>query len=288
MGFRSVAALAFVSTLAVAACTTTYSDMMKEEVANRLSVPAHMHKIRIQTDPFAITVFERAYTRGAPATIYIEGDGLDLMDRAKISTNATPDYPLALHLATRDLGDNVIYIARPCQFSALEDVHSTCPPEFFTSKRYGLEVMNAMNDVLDQLKNRHGFTGFELVGYEGGATVAALLAAKRKDVLSLRTVAGILDTSAFDQNTPAGVTLASLNPKDFATDLAALPQHHFYGALDSKITPALSAGFFQTMGRSACVQTSLIEDVNDKDGWANRWPSLLDMPVSCRLSETAQ
>jgi len=288
MAQKYFAAIALVSALIVAGCTTTYGDLLKEETASRLATPANLHKIRVQTDPFAVTVFERAYTKGAPATIYIEGDGLDLLDKVKVSTNATPDYPMGLHLATRDLGDNVIYVARPCQYSALEDVHSTCPPEFMTSKRYGIEVMTAMNDVLDQLKNRHGLTGFNLVGYEGGATVAALLAAKRKDVLSLRTVAGILDTSVMAPESAAGVTLSSLNPKDFAKDLATLPQHHFFGEGDTKITPNMSAGFFQAMGQTSCAQSSVIEDVDHKNGWVNRWPSLLDMPVSCRLGETAE
>lgn len=268
--------------MGVSGCSKTVGDIWKEEAANRLAVPANLHKRQIESGPYAITVFARTYKRGAPAVIYIEGDGLDLLTTHEISKNPTPDYPLALHLATRDLNDNVIYMARPCQYSALAgDIQSTCPPEAYTGQRFGVEAMDAMNGALDELKRRYGLNGFHLVGYAGGAVPATLLAAKRGDVLSLRTVAGFLDTAQLNEKDPASQSLSTLNPRDFARDLATLPQHHFYGAWDKTVSPTMYQTYSAAMGPSPCTRMSVIDEIDHQGGWTNRWASLLKYPVTC-------
>ena len=280
--FRSLGFVALICAVTSVGACRTMDDLWKEDAANRLAVPANLHKRQVMTGPYAITYFERTYKRGEPATIYIEGDGLDSMDKNHLSDDPTPDYPVALHLATRDLGDNVIYLARPCQYTALEAHDSVCAPAAFTSDRFSLEALTAMNNALDALKSRYDLTGFNLVGYDGGATVAALLAAKRKDVLSLRTVAGMLDTGLIPADSVQAVSLGALNPKDFARDLAAIPQHHFYGTWDQTIPPSAYDGFRAAMGESVCARMSVVDEVNHEEGWANRWPSLLEQPVDCK------
>lgn len=279
------------STVLLGACLTP-NDMWQEDAANRIAVPANLHKRQIPAGPYSITIFERAYKHGEPATIYIEGDGLNVLTNSSISNDPTPDYPMALHLASRDLGDNVVYVARPCQFSnqpAVKD-KGPCTRDAFTTKRFSLEAMEAMNDVLDTLKARNGFTGFHLVGYDGGATVATLLTARRKDVLSLRTVAGVLDTSRIKTKPAKGQDpahaelsgLGSLNPVDFAAGIAHIPQHHFFGAWDKAVTPDMYTPFRAAMGPGTCARMSVVEEVDHTGGWVNRWPSLLKQPVDCK------
>lgn len=199
------------------------------------------------------------------------------------SLNPTPAYPLSLHLAAHDLADNVIYMARPCQYSGMsaDKPGTLCTADYWTDGRYSIETLNAMNTVLDKLASRYGFTGFNLIGFDGGATVAALLAAKRKDVLSLRTIGGILDTDRNEANNNRPALTGSLNPKDFAQDLAQLPQHHFLGEWDKVATPDLYQSFRNAMGPSSCIRYSTVAAVNHTDGWANRWPDLMKLPVDC-------
>lgn len=256
------------ATLGVAGCKTV-GELWRHEAANRLSAPANLLKRQIDAGPFSIAVYERVHQKGGPATLYFEGDGT--------MAHATPDYPLALHLATRDLSENVIYIARPCQY-AVTDTKSLCTKEYWDNGRFSLEVMEAMNVVLEKLKNRHDFHGYHLVGYEGGGTIAALLAAKRDDILTLRTVAANLDIKAHS-TTPME---SSLNPRDFAPDLAGIPQHHFIGAWDKELSPSVEQSFRHAMGQTSCVRISTVDEVDHQGGWANRWPSLLTMPVDCK------
>lgn len=53
-------------------------------------------------------------------------------------------------------------------------------------------VFTAYNEALDEIKKRYDITEFNLIGHDGGANIAAVLASTRKDVVSLRTVAGNL------------------------------------------------------------------------------------------------
>ncbi len=270
------------ATLGISGCKTV-SEIYRNENAQRLAVPAHMLKRQVEAGPFSIAVFERVRSKGEAATIYIEGDGdVKTMGQKHIVGNVTPDYPLALHLATRDLGDNVIYVARPCQFEGQEVEDGPCSTKKYAGpERFSFETMEAMNTVLDKLKNNHGFSGFNLVGYDGGGTVATLLAAKRKDVLSLRTVAANLDTDLNSANHKKPEMVGSLNPRDFAKDIATIPQHHFIGEWDKDVQPNLSASFRNAMGPSTCTRISTVTEVDHEGGWANRWPSLLAEPLDC-------
>ena len=268
--------------LGVSGCKTV-SELYRHEKAQRLAVPANLLKRQVEAGPFSIAVFERVRSKGEAATIYIEGDGdVKAMGEKHMVGNVTPDYPLALHLATRDLGDNVIYVARPCQFEGQEIENGPCSTKKYAGpERFSFETMEAMNTVLDKLKNHYGFTGFNLVGYDGGGTVATLLAAKRKDVISLRTVAANLDTDLNSANHKQPEMIGSLNPRDFAKDIAMIPQHHFIGEWDQDIQPNLSASFRSAMGHSTCTRISTVAEVDHEGGWANRWPTLLQEPLDC-------
>ena len=272
--------LACAAILGLGACAI--HDIWQEEAADRLASPAHMLKRLIDTDSYRITTYQRIHEKYGEAVVYIEGDAIKYAGKTVVSTNPTPDYPLALHLATRDLSDNVIYMARPCQYEKVSGADHLCAKETWTTNRFSLDAMESMNAVLDQLKKSNGFSGFHLVGYDGGGTVAALLAAKRKDVLSLRTVAGVLDTDTHNAyHTQPLLPPGTLNPRDFAKDLAHIPQHHFIGAWDEEVTPKLSENFRGAMGPSSCLRISTVDEVDHEGGWVNRWPSLLKEPVDC-------
>src|SRR3546814_2839304 len=65
--------------------------------------------------------------------------------------------------------------------------------DVWTSARFSDGVIVSMSDALDRLKEEAGASSLDLVGYSGGGGVAVLLAARRRDVVSIVTIAGNLD-----------------------------------------------------------------------------------------------
>ena len=273
--------LALSAALGTAGCWRDATNGMRMETAKRLAMPSFMIHREIPADPFMLTAFERVRQPGAPVTVYIEGDGLAWVSRQTPSRDPTPVNPVALHLATRDLGPNVIWLARPCQHSGLT-VEGPCPVEYWTSRRFSPLVIQTMGKALDDIKARYRVTGFDLVGYSGGGAVAALLAAGREDVLSLRTVAGNLDTDLFSDTHQVSRLTGSENPAARAGETAGIPQHHFVGEWDTIVPAALSASYTRAMGPSPCLRTSMIKEADHEEGWVNGWPEMLKAPLDCR------
>ncbi len=223
------------------------SDELDGTSANRIARPAFMVERTLETGTYALPLWERMHTRGAPANIYIGEAG------------ATPSHALGLHLASRDRADNLGWIAQPCQFRS-PGVNDDCA----SSDPVSPDALAAFNDVLDDMKARYDITGFNLIGYDAGGAVAAHLAAARTDVLSLRTVAGALDKA-----------------HGIAPALRAIPQQHFIAAGDDTVPPAVYHNFRQAQGASSCVRYALIQDADHRKGWVEIWPKLLKVTPAC-------
>jgi len=251
-----------ISTLGLGACAV--NEVLREEVASRLASPAWMIKRPVNAGPFILTAFERMHERGQSATLYIEGNGEADFLKDGILFNPTPQNPVALHLASMDKADNLAYLARPCQYSGLQDSEATCDNTYWGDAQFNAETLSAYNTALDGIKARYGVRSFHLVGYDGGATLAALLAAQRKDVHTLRTVAGRFDLDAL------GPRLASLR---------GVPQHHFIGGQDKIVPPAELDSYLQALGNSKCVDHTLIQEAEHEKGWVNKWPELLKAKI---------
>lgn len=265
---------------------TSACTILREEGATRLATPVHMNKRQIETGSTSLVAYERVHKQGGIANVYIEGDGLVLKGehQATPTLDPTPDNPVALHLATRDKSNNVIYLARPCQYLTA-DKNPACDEKGWAAKRFSVENMDAMNVALDNMRNKYGFVGFNLIGYGGGGQVAILLGAKRKDILTIRTVASTLDHQSWTANKEIPALEGSLNAKDFARDVATIPQHHFIGAWDDLITTYNYNDFRAAMGPSTCIRMSKIDETDGADGWVNRWPSIMDLPVDCNSDQ---
>lgn len=242
--------LALSSVIAIAACSATINNI-KHTTASRIARPAFMIERTIAEGPYALYAWERMRDRREKAVLYIEGDS-DIN-------------PHALHLASRDTTRNVAYLAQPCQFNT--DNSHNCGTDFHQPG--GAEVIASYNAAMNEMKARYGITGFDIVGYGSGGNIAALLAAERDDILSLRTVAG------------------KLNPKDgasataIAPELADMPQHHFIGAADNEVHPDTYHFYRQAMGPSSCVHYTLVQDADHDRGWVDEWPELLKSPTAC-------
>lgn len=238
-----------------------------------------------QTQPFHVAVAWRGQAdllvpEQRFATIYLEGDGFAWKTRYQPSKNPTPKNPLALKLAGLDTANLVGYLARPCQFVQLEQ-QPKCTTRYWTSHRYSPKIRDSLSGALTQLKQQYSLTGFDLVGYSGGGTLAVLLAHIRDDVRSVRTVAGniMVDKLAAD----AGVTplFGSLDPADIATEVDDIPQIHYSGA-DDDIVPAYIAQAYKRLSASACVQARTIKNASHHSGWQSIWAKLVLERPSCQ------
>ena len=251
------------------------------ELAQDIAFSAHSSERKIISKPFVITVFEHIKNKGKPANIYIEGDGFAWVDRFTPSIDPTPSNPVALKLAALDEGENVIYMARPCQYSKMSDAEKPCEVKYWTSKRFAPEVISSMNNTLDEIKQRYKLKEFNLIGFSGGAAVAILIAAKRNDVASIRSIAGNLDHEVTNRIHNVSQLDGSLNPADVARQVANIPQHHFLGKDDEIITAEVYQSYRKTSGDSHCLRFSFVEDASHENGWDKKWKSLLKVPLYC-------
>jgi len=268
--------LGLVTLASLSACDHISKPYMREEVADRLAHPVWMVEREIPAGLFSLTAYERMHEPGDPATIYIEGDGLLTADFRMDSKNPTPRNPVSLHLATKDKSENIAWIARPCQYYGIDD----CDEAYWGNEHFSPEVLSAYNTALDEIKKRYDITGFDLVGFDGGGAVAAILAAQRTDVLSLRTVAANLDTAVYAKEHEIAPLTGSLNPVDFAPNLADVPQTHYIGGQDEVISPAVLHSYLQAVGLSNCIQYRFIQEAEHEQGWVEKWPELLlDVPT---------
>ncbi len=276
--------LSVLALVTLSACGTITD--VKQQTANHIARPAFMVERTIPAGMFGIEAWERMHQRGTSASIYIEGDSLsDLTNESIDKTGlfgfqSTPANPVGLELASRDKSKNVAYLARPCQYLKMPN-EKGCDPKYWKANRFDPEVIEAYNIALDDIAARWDITEFHIVGYAGGANIAAVLAATRKDIKTLRTVAGDLNPNFADAHNPAPVASSAVLATHYARELANVPQHHFIGAADDKVTPGTYHSYRQALGLSDCVHYSLIQDADHTRGWTAKWPSLLQVVPQC-------
>lgn len=235
---------------------------------------------RYATQTFLLTTYQRlAHTSSSTVHVYIEGDGNSWKSKYKLSNNPTPKQPLALALALRDPSPNVIYIARPCQYTPLS-LDQNCIAKFWSSHRYAQEVIQATQEVLDSIKAKRQNKDFLLIGFSGGASVAALVASGRQDIKGLITVAGDLDHRALNQHHKTSPLYGSQNPMKVAKKLHQLPQQHWVGSEDA-IVPSWIAHRFAKEINNQCAQVHTLEGAGHHQGWEAHWQQILQTPFGC-------
>lgn len=241
--------------------------------AQKIASESGLISEKFDTDPFPIIRWQRITPPVASLRVYIEGDGFAWKSRTTPSDNPTPRNPIGLLLAAADSQANVVYLARPCQFIG-PPLPASCRVNIWTQDRFSPAVMDAMNEALSQIVTRYPGVKLDLVGYSGGGNIAALLAERRDDVRSLRTVAGNLDVAyvnALHHVTPMPAAESAI---DRAPALRALPQIHYSGEADTTVPPAVARRFQQAVG-GTCVQTEVVSGLGHGSDWAAVWPRLL-------------
>ncbi len=275
------ASLTAALTLIIGGCVANTFPYMRNETAQRIASPAWMIKRDISASPYILRAYERIHDRDGIANLYIEGNGSEFTSRSKWALNPTPENPVALHLASKDKAENVIYLARPWQYTAMISKNDKCDKSSWKENRFSSEVIKSYQLAMNDISARYGIKGFNIIGYSGGGAIATLLAASRSDVMSVRTVAGTLDHEAQSNLLGTPALSGSLNPVAKAASISETPQYHFIGGQDEFAPPAILHSYLQATPATTCVQTMLVQEASHDAGWVDKWPELLKLPVTC-------
>lgn len=253
----------------------------RTESAANIALRAQMTKQEFVASPYVLTGWTKLTSPQSPINVYIEGDGLAWLSKSEPSGNPTPKKPVALTLAVQDSSPNVVYLARPCQYTPFDRVGNHCQTSDWTSHRFSSATIESYQQVLDQITEQTGASGLNLIGYSGGGNIAGLLASRRRDILSLRTVAGNVDNDAFTQFHGVSWMSDSLNMADTVEQIATIPQIHFVGDKDSLIPLSLAEGLKQKAPLENCIQIQVVKGNTHVEGWEENWPRLLSIPFVC-------
>lgn len=245
----------------------------RRDQADALASKSHWHSLVIPTQEFELFAYiPDNQLQAKSLVVYLEGDGSAWLNSKTPAKDSTPRNPLALKLALAHPGSNAVYLARPCQY--IRSHSSACQEELWTNRRFSTEIVQATSEAVDILKSKFNSRTVILVGYSGGGAVALLVAARRNDVSEVITVAGNLDTLAWTKFHGLGYLDGSLNPIDFTSNLAGIPQWHFVGGKDANITAELVQGYASHFNETSKIKVILEPDYTHHCCWVEQWPAL--------------
>ena len=277
-----LSALSAVAVLALAACASVPEVAERDAAAQALAEGAGLLPFTLSPGgTLPLRGFARLQEEQGAIAVYIEGDGRAWIDRYTPSPDPTPVNPVALRLAVIDGGGNVVYLARPGQY-----VHAGVDRRYWLGARFAPEVIDAYVGAVRQLAASVDASAVDLVGYSGGGAVAALVAARlRQHVpslpVTLRTVAGNLDTRAWASVKRITPLAESLNPADEAATLRDVPQRHFVGTRDSQVPASVYESYAGKLGSSRCLQETRV-DASHAGPWEEAWRSAVREVPACR------
>ena len=258
-------------------CVTSCAGKLTR--AKEISAPAGLKAAVIHTSRFNIQSFYRFSKKKNPLHIYIEGDGLAWLTRTQPSLNPTPRNPVALRLAALDKNKNVLYIARPCQYVDLS-TEKHCNFPYWTHKRFAKEIILAVDEAINTMIKRSRVKKIHLIGYSGGGAVVAMLAARRKDIASIRTIAGYMDHVALNRKIDVSPLIGSLDPIRAAPRLKNIPQIHYSGRQDKRVPGWVLKNFRKAVGPSKCVKLQKV-NASHEEGWERIWERVWSKIPTC-------
>ncbi len=265
-------------TASILGCATLPVFRDRSSVADDIAGRAGFTKEYVKAGDFTLMTYQRFNKLSDKISIYIEGDGRAWETKYRLSDDPTPSNPVALKLAAVDPADNIAYIARPGQYSLFG--FPECDSKYWSGSRFASEVIGSMDRVIDILKEKSGAKYLELVGYSGGGAIAVLVAARRRDVVALRTVAGNLNTNAFCTYHHVSQLDGSMDPLDVAQEISLLPQRHFVGLKDLVVPEFITRSFVRQEGARGYDRITIVEGVTHTRGWQERWKELLSLSPS--------
>lgn len=207
--------------------------------------------------------------------VYIEGDGVSWVDRFTISSNPTPIDPFAFRMAKIDTNDNVIYLARPCQYIQ----NSNCDNnEIWTISQYSEGILSSYRAIIDSLS---AFKEIHIVGYSGGAGVALYLgSSNNKKIKSIRTIAGNINNNELIELGNYTPPKDSVNFNTIEKNIKNISQIHYFGRNDKVIPKDLHLNFIKRNKGNSCIKIKEVQATHN-DGWSNFWKTNYNKLPTC-------
>ena len=258
------------------ACSGIQSIQSRQKHASIIASQADLSLEKIEAGNFLLTTYHKGLEIwNKNLVVYIEGDGSAWSSKHRLSKNPTPKNPLSLKLAAKDTAGSILYIARPCMYLDKKFVQD-CPARFWSSHRYSEEVISSINQVINWATEMSLTNSLTLIGYSGGGSVAALIAARREDVSSLVTIAGNMDHKFWTDLHGMSPLVGSLNPVDYVNSLSMIEQIHFVGAKDKIVPETVVESYLSKMPLKGKMNIRVIKDFNHSCCWEQEWPDLLN------------
>jgi len=265
--------------LSLSSCTNVPNLEVRRENA-ALAAPDGYESRIVRTQVFDLLSYTPKAEMIMPEmTIFIEGDGFSWETKTRPSDDPTPITQTVLSLMTTSGRRDRLYLARPCQFVGATS--RGCSPALWKGARYSEQVIAALDEALSALRNEYNTQAFTLIGYSGGGTAAALLAARRDDVSALITLAAPLDILAFTEHHDVAPMAQSLNPLGVASKLSDIPQIHIFGESDEIVPAFLIKKYLNALEHANCAQT-IIVTADHWTGWTEHRPQLTDIIPTCK------
>lgn len=217
----------------------------------------------IDAQPFQIASWSKITRKGAPLHIYVEGDGFSWKNNHTPSLNPTPKKQMLLTIADKDTAENVVYLARPCQY-----VHSSaCDVPYWTYARFAPEIIDAMYNGVMFFVRESQTEKIYLTGYSGGAVVTGFLAVHLNKPVFWTTIAGVLDHEAwtkYHNDTPLS---NSVSLKPYVKQLETIPQRHYVGEKDKNVPFALTQDFIDLYDDKSRTKIVFVPHASHNEGW---------------------
>jgi pimeloyl-ACP methyl ester carboxylesterase len=165
---------------------------------------------------------------------------------------------------------------------------TACHPAFWTNERFAPVVVEATSAAIDSLMRAAQARELVLVGYSGGGVLAALVAARRNDVVGLVTVASPLDHARWTSLHSISPLRGSLSPVDFAARLAAIPQIHLLGARDEIVPRAPVDSYVARLPDRTRSRVVSVPGQTHDCCWVGAWRDLLAREIQPWLAQAAR
>ncbi len=180
----------------------------------------------IRVRDYVVATWGHADRDGAPVYIYIEGDGNAFDGRGYPTDNPTPRASMLREMAMRDSHENVVYMARPCQFV----MSDACRAANWTSGRFARHLVDVMAAAVRDVAAGRPVV---LIGYSGGALMSGLIISQYPDIVVQKwiTIAGVLnhdDWTDYFGDSP-------LNNSENMNELPHVSQVHYVAEHDNTV-----------------------------------------------------
>jgi dienelactone hydrolase len=206
-------------------------------------------------------------------TVFLEGDGYSWVSSSQASTDPSPMKDTVIQMAISSSYSPSVYIARPCQFTKKYQLEK-CNKKYWTHSRFSSEAVSAINESISHFKKEYQAKEIRLIGYSGGGTIGALIAAQRDDVKQLITVASNLDHSYWTKLHHLDPLSGSLNPTDYIDDLEKIKQIHLVGADDKNVTAETINSLISNYKIKENTQVIILEGYNHTCCWKENWKQI--------------